>query len=449
MKKTPKYKAYGLKSLDKIANKYGISETDLPEIKLCGQILPFKTNNYVLEQLINWQNYREDPMFKLNFLNSQMLSKEHYNKIKTLIDQKASKKEIQQVATSIRKELNPHPAGQKDYNTPSFQGQKLEGIQHKYRETILLFPSPGQTCHAYCTYCFRWPQFLGKDLHKFSFPAKKMDLLVEYIQTNEGIKDVLITGGDPLVMKTKILSKFIKPLIDADIKHLRTIRIGTKSLSYWPYRFLTDKDSEKLLSLLEFIVDNKKHLAIMAHFTHYKELRTEALRQAAEKLVKSGAVIRTQAPILKDINDDAQTWIKMINEQVKIGMIPYYMFVPRNTGADIYFKIPLIKAWKIYLEAYRTFSGLGRTLRGPVMSCNPGKVLMLGKTTIENEKAIALKFIQGRNPRWVNKIFYAKYNDKATWIDQLTPLRKSFFYEKELFKYSRPYNEIKKIKKEK
>ncbi|NIP15323.1 MAG: lysine 2,3-aminomutase, partial [Pseudomonadales bacterium] len=70
-------------------------------------------------------------------------------------------------------------------------------MQHKYRETVLFFPAAGQTCHAYCTYCFRWAQFVGIDELKFA--SRQADSLVAYLERHPEVTSVLITGGDPLV----------------------------------------------------------------------------------------------------------------------------------------------------------------------------------------------------------------------------------------------------------
>ena len=126
-------------------------------------------------------------------------------------------------------------------------GTKLYGMQHKYKETCLFFPSQSQTCHAYCSFCFRWPQFVGMDEMKFAM--QEGEQLVQYVREHPEISDVLFTGGDPMIMKAKMFSKYIDTLIDAKLPNLKTIRIGTKALSYWPYKFLTDSDSQEMLDV--------------------------------------------------------------------------------------------------------------------------------------------------------------------------------------------------------
>ena len=93
-----------------------------------------------------------------------------------------------------------------------------------------------------------------------------------------------------------------------------------------------------------------------------------------------------------------------------MGMIPYYMFVERDTGARRYFELPLERAWQIYRGAIKQLSGLGRTARGPSMSVLPGKVEIQGVAEIQGEKVFVLRFIQARNPEWVQRPFFAKYD---------------------------------------
>ena len=126
-----------------------------------------------------------------------MLRPHHYQRMKETIKGGASKSEIKFVADEIRLELNPHPAGQLDHNVPQVEGEKIFGMQHKYSETVLFFPGQGQTCHAYCTFCFRWPQFVGMDELKFA--SRQAEHLVKYISDHPDVTDVLFTGGDPLL----------------------------------------------------------------------------------------------------------------------------------------------------------------------------------------------------------------------------------------------------------
>ncbi|NNC85080.1 MAG: lysine 2,3-aminomutase [Bacteroidia bacterium] len=425
------YKSYSLHNFRKIpqVQKY-LSEETMFEMEVVGNVLPFKTNNYVVDELINWDNVPNDSMYVLTFPQKGMLLPHHYEKMATALKQELPRNEIKKIANEIRLELNPHPAGQKEHNVPEIDGEKLPGVQHKYRETLLFFPSQGQTCHAYCSFCFRWPQFVALDEMKFAM--KEVDLLVKYLKAHPEVSDVLFTGGDPMIMKTKILKTYIEPLLEVD--SVKTIRLGSKALSYWPYKFTTDDDSVATLQLLEKVVKAGKNLSFMAHVNHPVELSTPAVKEAVKNIRKTGAQIRTQSPILKNINDSADVWAEMWRTQVDMNMIPYYMFVVRDTGAQHYFGISLEESWNIFRNAYQKVSGVCRTVRGPSMSAGPGKVHILGVTEVNNEKVFMLRFIQGRNPDWVHKPFFAKYDENATWLDDLKPAfsEKEFFYSKEL-----------------
>jgi KamA family protein len=426
------YKSYMLHNFKSIPQVQNLSEELIEAIEIVGSVLPFKTNNYVVENLINWDEVPNDPIFKLTFPQRDMLLPFHYEQMRKVVHNGSSKSEIKTAANEIRLELNPHPAGQLEYNVPMIEGEKLFGMQHKYRETALFFPSQGQTCHAYCTFCFRWPQFVGMDDLKFA--SKQAEHLVDYVNEHSEVTDVLFTGGDPLIMKTKHLKNYIRPLIDANIENLRTIRIGTKALGYWPYRFITDDDADDLLRLFEDVRKAGKHLAFMAHFNHSVELEGEVVAEAIRKILDTGAIIRTQSPVLKHINDDPMVWADMWKKQVALGCIPYYMFVARNTGAQHYFSIPLVEAWQLFKEAYQSVSGICRTVRGPSMSALPGKVQVLGITEVANQKIIALRMIQGRNPDWAAKPFFAEYDDQALWYTDLKPAfnEDRFFFQDEL-----------------
>ncbi|MES9966154.1 MAG: lysine 2,3-aminomutase [Sedimenticola sp.] len=429
---TRRFRVYTQRDLERIPALTRLPETLRFEMKVVSSVLPFRVNEYVIDELIDWNNVPEDPIFQLTFPQRGMLTEESFERMAELHRNGAGKDEIQALAKELRAELNPHPAGQMELNIPLDEnGNPLEGIQHKYRETVLFFPSQGQTCHAYCTFCFRWAQFVGdKALRMASTEAKALH---NYLAEHKEVTDLLITGGDPMVMKTKRLVGYLEPLLEPECDHIQTIRIGTKALTFWPYRFVSDDDADELITLFEKLIKAGKHLAIMAHYNHWRELETDIAQTAIRRLRDIGAEIRSQGPLLAHINDSADTWIRLWNSQIKLGVIPYYMFVERDTGARHYFEVPLAKAWEIYRQAMQQVSGLGRTARGPSMSAGPGKVEIQGTAEIGGEKVFVLRFIQGRNPDWVQRPFFARYDEEATWLDGLRPALgdERFFFEEE------------------
>ena len=423
------FRIYTQHNFDQIRQLRYLSEEQRFAIGVVAQVLPFRVNQYVIDHLIVWDDVPNDPMFRLVFPQTEMLAPEHFDRIANLLRSDADKAVVRRAVQEIHRELNPHPAGQTTLNVPRVGNESLEGAQHKYRETLLLFPSQGQTCHSYCTFCFRWAQFVENKELRIS--ARALPTLHEYLESHLEITDLLVTGGDPMVMKASRLEEYLRPFTGPQFEHVQTIRIGTKSLTFWPYRFVTDPDADDVLRLFSDLTRAGKHVAVMAHFEHGRELEGPVVREAVRRILDTGAVIRTQAPVLRHINDDAEVWASMWRQQVNLGMMPYYMFVERDTGARRYFELSLERAWQIYRDAIQRVSGLARTARGPSMSAVPGKIEIQGVTEIRGEKVFVLRFIQGRNPEWVQRPFFAKYDPEATWLDQLQPAfgEEKFFFE--------------------
>ena len=429
----PVYEVINLHNFEQTPQLRCLSEQQRWDIRVVAQVLPFKSNRYVVDELIDWSRVPDDSIYRLTFPHRDMLEPAAFARIEQLLRAGADARELRGAADEIRLSLNPHPAGQLDHNVPTLEGQPLPGMQHKYRETVLFFPSQGQTCHAYCTFCFRWPQFVGMEGQKFAM--REGDLLCRYLTAHPEVTDVLFTGGDPLVMRTKILRGYLEALLeDEAAPNLRTIRIGSKSPAYWPHRFVSDEDAPDLLRLFRQVVASGRQLALMAHFNHPRELETAVAQEAIARIRGTGAQIRTQTPLARHINDDPAALARMWQQQAQLGCVPYYLFVERDTGARHYFELPLERAWETFRQAYQQVSGVSRTVRGPSMSATPGKVQILGVSNAGRERVFVLRFLQGRNPDWVGRPFFAKYDPEARWLDDLEPAfgEREFFYEAEL-----------------
>ena len=424
-----RFKVFTARQLDKIEQLQRLDDDARFAMRVVANVLPFRVNEYVIEELIDWDKVPDDPIYQLTFPQKGMLAPEHFDKVADAM-RGGDKAEIDAAVAEVREALNPHPAGQMEHNIPEVDGEKIDGIQHKYNETVLFFPSQGQVCHSYCTFCFRWAQFFGDNDLKIA--TKEAGQLKRYVQAHPEITDILITGGDPLVMKTKNLRAHIEPLLE--LEQIRTIRIGSKALTFWPQRVISDKDADDLLDLFREVQAAGKHLALMAHYNHWRELEPAIAREAIARVRETGAQIRAQGPLLAHINDNADDWARLWQTQVELGIVPYYMFVERDTGARRYFEVPLARAWNIYRDAMKQVSGLARTARGPSMSSHPGKVEIQGVTEVAGEKVFVLRLIQGRNPDWVQRPFFAKYNEDATWLNHLEPAfgEDKFFFDDEL-----------------
>jgi L-lysine 2,3-aminomutase len=414
-----RFHAYSAKHLDQLTARAGLSDGERLAVRAVATVLPFRTNDYVLESLIDWSAAPDDPIYRLVFPQADMLPPEDVAPIGAMLASGASDNEIKAAAHAVRMRLNPHPAGQLALNTPALEDEPLPGVQHKYPETVLIFPKQGQTCHAYCTYCFRWAQFVGEPDLKMA--TDDMSRVTTYLRSHPQVTSVLITGGDPMIMGAEVLRRYVEPLLGPGLEQLESIRIGTKSLSYWPQRFVTDPDADDTLRLFESVSAAGKTLALMAHFSHPRELEPSLVSTAVGRIRSAGAVIRTQAPLIRSINDAAACWARMWRAQLRLGMVPYYMFVERDTGPQGYFAVPLARAADIFRDAYSTVSGLCRTVRGPSMSATPGKVCVDGVVEIAGQKVFALHMIQSRDPSQVGRPFFAEYDPAAVWLTDLRP----------------------------
>ncbi|KAL2168850.1 hypothetical protein VTG60DRAFT_6752 [Thermothelomyces hinnuleus] len=393
------------------------------------------------------KNVPEDPMFQLAFPQPAMLHRPDLERIMEAMRARMSRAGLQQLAEEIRRGMNPHPANRKAENVPRLRGAEVPGMQHKYRETVLFFPSEGQLCHAFCTYCFRWAQFTSVGSSQ-TFKSSDARQLRDYLARNRQVRDVLFTGGDPMVMSPHVLAGYLDPLIsgnnpnprananananadnnkeDDDLKHLERIRIGSKSLAWWPYKYTGGG------GLGRTVAGGAGGEAEAAEVLRLFE-RVEAVR-----LIRmTGVQVHGQAPLIRHVNDDPKTWRRMWELQVRLGIVPYYMFVERDTGASHYWSVPLDRAHRIFNTAYSRLTGTARTVRGPSMSASPGKVGVIGVENVGGEDVFVLKFWQARGPSWIGRVFFAKCDPEATWLSDLVPA----FGEKEFFLEPR-YREI-------
>jgi L-lysine 2,3-aminomutase len=388
------------------------------DVQVVSHVLPFKVSSYVVDELIDWDRAPDDPIYRLTFPHRDMLDPEHFHLVEQAL-RAGDRGDVRLAVTKVHDALNPHPGNQLSLNVPQDDDLSTWGLQHKYRETVLVFPRQGQTCHSYCAYCFRWAQFVDRPELKLAVSGP--EAMTGYLDKHPEVTDVLVTGGDPLVMRTDLLASYLRPLLEPGREHIRSIRIGTKAVSFWPHRLLAGQEADDLIRLVEELVAAGKHVALMLHLSHAAELRTDLARAAIARLRSAGAVLRAQAPVVRHVNDSAAVWAELWQREVHLGVEPYYMFVERDTGAQRYFALPLVEAAGIYRDAIAQVSGLARTARGPVMSATPGKVVVDGVVELDRGRAFVLHYLQARDPGLVGRPFFAAFDPHAQWWDELRP----------------------------
>lgn len=280
-----------------------------------------------------------------------------------------------------------------DYDT-SGEGEntKLTGLQHKYSTTVLLLST--NRCAAYCRHCFR-KRMVGTKTRE---TVELFDETVKYIREHKEINNVLISGGDPLMLPTEVIAEFLEKLYS--IEHLDFVRIGTRIPVVFPARIKEDGD---LLKIFRKFSSEGKQLYIVTQFNHPREFSKEAV-EGIEAIKSSGAIIGNQSVLLRGVNDHPKIMAELQNQMTRVGIIPYYVFQCRPVKrVKSGFQVPLIEGYRIIEEAKKHLNGHSKRFRY-IMSHKTGKIEIVGIVGDE----ILFKYHQAKNPENFGKIFTKK-----------------------------------------
>lgn len=277
----------------------------------------------------------------------------------------------------------------------------VPGCQHKYRTTALLIVS--EVCGSYCRYCFR-KRLFRNDVKEAMYDVSPG---IEYIAAHKEINNVLLTGGDSLILSTAKLRSIMEPLRKLD--HVKIIRLGSKIPVFNPMRIYED---EELLELIRTYSTEDKRIYVMAHINHPREITPEA-KKGLKALHNAGAIVVNQTPVLKGINDDPVVLGELLDRLSWAGVSPYYYFVNRPVAGNREFVLPLKRVYQIVEEAKARTSGLGKRVR-LCMSHSSGKIEILA---IDNGKAY-LKYHQSRDNEY-GKFMILDCPEEAEWFDDL------------------------------
>lgn len=415
-----KFISYTARSFKKTEYYTKLPEAERETFDVLANVFHFKVNEYVLSHLIDWENIPDDPIYRLIFPRKEMLAQPDFDLLKGLIKAGVGQEGLMPYIQQAKQHVSPH-IPHHESSLPQVNHQPIAGMYSNFDTIVSLFPSPMvRTCHSYCSYCFRWAMFNNAELQQqtsYNDPETPVPFLTE----NPKIKDVLFTGADPLVLKSSTLKQYIEPILAVD--SIEVIRISSKSLAWWPYRFTTDSDAEELLELFEYVQARGKHMTIIAHFTHPKELESDAVQEAIKRIRATGTVIRCQGPLVQGINDQPEIWASLWKKQIALGMVPYYMFVEADHNAENCFRIPLAECLRIFQEAQKVTTGLARTVRGPVFMNDLNRVLLDGTTTLNGQKYFVLKSLQcPPNLKSEGKIKLIPYSEKTKDLGNLYDL---------------------------
>ncbi len=280
-----------------------------------------------------------------------------------------------------------------------------KGLEHKYDSTALLLVN--EVCAAYCRFCFRKRLFMDENEEV----TKDVSEGLEYIRTHKEISNVLLTGGDPLIMSTSKLEPIIQKVREVD--HVNIIRIGTKIPAFNPMRIYNDPS---LAEMLRKYSTPEKRIYVMAHFNHPRELTPEAVR-GLSFLLDAGAIVVNQTPMIAGVNDDPELLVEMFNRLSYMGVPPYYVFQCRPTLGNRIYVTPLEEAFEIFETARTRCSGLAKRAR-LVMSHDTGKIEVVGLT----ENHIYFKYLRAATEENDAKFMVYKRNPEAYWFDDYTEL---------------------------
>lgn len=385
------YKPKYISDIRKIPNiKQYISEDKIKKLeKVTQELLLFRANEYYLN-LINW-NDPEDPIRRLVFPVAEELEDTLplYNKLDASNEQKY---------------------------------QVLPGAEHKYPDTLLFLCSP--TCGSYCRYCFRKGPLMKAEEAASIAKKSDADAIYQYIREHPEINNVLLTGGDPLILGAQKLDEILTVL--RSIPHVRTIRIGTKVPAFNPYQILSEPQLVEVLAK-HSLVDKK--IYIMAHFTHPREITPQA-KAALVLLQKAGLSIVNQAPIIKGINDKAAILRELFKELSFIGVQPYYMFICRPTKGNETFAVTVEEAAGEFFRALQSLSGLEKRPR-LVMSHETGKLHVLDKT----KDFIFFRYHRAADKDNVGRTLIYRSDPTARWLEDYSTKQEPFISEQGSLKH--------------
>jgi len=403
---------------------------------------------------IDWHNFAKDSLFQLVFPQPEMVDPD-FRKEFFKLDEKDEEAQEALIQEYIYK-TNPHDGNQL-LNKPWFENEDgdlviLEGSQHKYPQCQLLFDKTTQSCFAFCTYCFRHAQVRGDE---DMFIQENAQPVVDYLKKHKEVTDLLITGGDGAYMPFERLEQYVLPFIeDPELSHIKTLRIGSRVLSYEPERLLMDSYNP-YLNLFKRLVDNGVQVAFMSHFSTPREVLNPLTLAAIRRLRSRGVNVKSQSPMMNhislftnekgevDIDKSAQNWIDLGNIFAMVSVGFHSIYCARPTGEHHYFTVPLTYINKVFSKIYRSLPSINRPSRYITMTSSAGKISMLGEVEVNGQKAFALKFNESRNMEWMDKVFLAKYDDQENTIANLPPFEgEKHFYEDELKEIEQKKQEI-------
>jgi lysine 2,3-aminomutase len=350
-------------SVEQLANYADLSSNEKEQLEQVVQVHPMRVSPYCMS-LINW-NDKHDPIRKMVVPSFEELNLEGF------------------------------------YDTSGeAENTKMPGLQHKYSETALILAT--NRCATYCRHCFR-KRLVGLPTDEI---IKRFEDAAEYVEKHSEINNVLISGGDPLVLSNEVIERFLETL--TKIEHLSFIRFGSRTPVTLPSR-LSDPE---LLGLFKKYSQMDKRLYVVTQFNHPREITPQSV-SAVSKLINAGVLLSNQTVLLRGVNDDPDTLATLMNRLVSIGVAPYYVFQCRPVKrVKRHFQVPLCEGVRIVEKAKANCNGHSKRFRY-IMSHKTGKVEILGIMNGE----IYFKYHEAKDRENLGVMFKRRVDEKAGWLD--------------------------------
>jgi KamA family protein len=276
------------------------------------------------------------------------------------------------------------------------------GVQHKYGTTVLLLVN--EVCDAYCRYCFRKRLFTNDNDEAYNDVSAGLD----YIRNHPEVDNVLLTGGDPLLMSTKRLEGTIAQLRQID--HVKIIRIGSKTIAFNPMRISGDT---QFLDMLRRYSQPDRRIYLICHFDHPVELTPESL-EAVRAVQDAGVICVNQCPVIRGVSNNPDVMSRLWNQLSYIGVPQYYIFQCRPTAGNAPYSLPITEAYFMIEEAKKKCSGLAKRIKF-CMSHATGKVEIVAV----DDQFIFLKYHRAKDAEDEQRFFVCHRDDEAMWLDDL------------------------------
>lgn len=222
-------------------------------------------------------------------------------------------------------------SGYTDDPVGDLQSGKTPGLLHKYYGRVLIVMTGA--CAIHCRYCFR----RNYPYTESTFSRQTEQLALDYIHADNSISEVILSGGDPLVLGNQRLSKFIGNL--SRIKHVRRLRIHSRLPIVLPSRIDT--------SLIDGLTSNSLQPVMVLHCNHANELDKD-VRHAVARLKTAGIAVFNQAVLLRGINDSLKAQINLNETLFESAIIPYYLHLLDNAKGTAHFHVDIEHARKLY-----------------------------------------------------------------------------------------------------